>query len=185
METGRVHTLSGPACIQGARRRTCSTWRHGRGGIRSNIAARRRVQGSGLQAGQACQPCMSCICLVPCCVRECEIHMTSQARFFTLQLSSLRVLLSCYMATWQRLACATNAARSAGKLGKRKEGLWVRRRQAHACRSAYMHHRLVPGPAQEVGLARQQLRALHIVPWPQPLAPSVMPAFAGQPSEHA
>ena len=36
------------------------------------------------------------------------------------------------------------------------------------CRSAYMHRRLVPGPAQEVWLARQQLRALDIVPWPQP-----------------
>ena len=48
-----MHALSGPVCIEGAHGPTCSIWRHGRGGMRSNMAARRRVQGSGLQAGQA------------------------------------------------------------------------------------------------------------------------------------
>ncbi len=58
---GHVHAMSGPACIQGAHRRTCSTWRHGRGGMRSNIAAKRRVQGSGLAGRSATSATVSAI----------------------------------------------------------------------------------------------------------------------------
>ena len=80
----------------------------------------------------------------------------------------VHVLPSGNLSTWRRVACATNTARSAGK---RKEAKWRSPGQAQAGADAAQHTCTAGwcrGPAQEVWLARQQLRALDIVPWPQP-----------------
>jgi hypothetical protein len=103
---------------QEARRRTCSTWRHGRGGMRSNIAAKRRVQGSGLQAGQPRQP------LCPATLRSHAPVLVRGSHGIPDEVPHSVVtvfahLLSGYARTLQRLMCATMSAHSAGKLKKR------------------------------------------------------------------